>query len=314
MLHSSAGLDISKDSGDKVCTSGVSVVVIPYNEEKKIGLCLKAVSWVDEIVVVDLGSTDGTVDICRKYTNKIYSQPWEPFADPVRDYGASRSSGRWILYLDPDEYVSPQLARSIQRIVAEDWPWDVISFEFHHVRFGEVLWHSEALSSTLVPRLFRRGVARWPSSVHRVPAVDGLRTLELRGSEYGFVEHDTWPHVNDVIDRYARYTQRDAGGRYERGERYSTAGALASSGKEFLSVFVQQGSYRDGVPGFFYALAMMMYRLLVWMQLWEREGRTNKKDSLIPLMGRLFRIPLTVLLWLRVGAQHARSAGNRFRR
>ena len=81
----------------------LSVVIITYNEEYKIKKCIEAVTWADEIIVVDSFSTDRTREIAREYTDLVYQNAWEGFAKQ-RTYGMNQASGDWILFLDADEY------------------------------------------------------------------------------------------------------------------------------------------------------------------------------------------------------------------
>ncbi len=266
--------------------SKLSVVIVAYNEAAKIEPCLQSVTWADEIVVVDLGSTDSTVAICRNYTNHIFSHDWVPYADIIRDEAVSHATGEWVLLLDPDERVSSGLSAAIQRVVKEDWPVDVVTMERNHVRFGRVLAHSEALFSEAIPRLMRKGSVAWTTQVHTTPSLEGLRVAHLSRAAAGALEHDAWSTVNDLIDRFARYTRDEASIPLAAGQRYRTRYALAGTWYQFASIFFGQKTYRDGVPGLFYALGMAIYKLLVWMQMWELQGRDEAYDRPITVWGR----------------------------
>ena len=91
----------------------LSVLVITRNEERNIAECLQSVSWAGEIIVVDAESKDKTVDIARGFTGKIYLEPWEGFAE-AKAFGATKAAHPWILWLDADERVTPELSEEIQ--------------------------------------------------------------------------------------------------------------------------------------------------------------------------------------------------------
>lgn len=265
----------------------LSIVIVAFNEANKIEPSLRSVNWADEIVVVDLGSTDGTVSICRKYTDGIYTHPWVAFADPIRNYAMSLASHEWVLLLDADENVSPALAAKLREVIDEDWPVDVVTLERNHVRFGKVLVNSEARYGEAAPRLIRKGSVSWPEKVHALPSLDGLRVAHIsRADAGGGIEHNTWVTVDDVLDRFARYTGHEAYDMAQVNHVYSTHRALHATWLQFSSIYFGQHAYRDGVPGLYYALSMAMYRLLVWMQLWEMQGRRREHDRPVVQWGR----------------------------
>lgn len=96
---------------------GLSVVISAYNEEKKIEDCLESVAFADEIVFVDSGSTDKTVDIASKYTSKIFKKPNNPMLNVNKNFGFSKATGDWILSLDADERVTKELGHEIEQIL-----------------------------------------------------------------------------------------------------------------------------------------------------------------------------------------------------
>ncbi|MDO9513398.1 MAG: glycosyltransferase family 2 protein, partial [Elusimicrobiota bacterium] len=118
----------------------VSVIVIALNEEARIGDCLESIKWADEIIVVDTGSSDGTVDICKKYTDKISQSEWLGFG-PLKDFAVSKTSNEWVLNIDADERVSDELRDEIlalssnPAIAAYDIPFHNF-FMNRRLRFG----------------------------------------------------------------------------------------------------------------------------------------------------------------------------------
>src|SRR3989339_1682079 len=90
----------------------VSVTIIAFNEAQNIEDCLKSVQWADEIIVVDSGSTDATVEISKKYTNKVFFNKWEGFAKQ-KSFALSLANNNWVLSLDADERVTPELKEEI---------------------------------------------------------------------------------------------------------------------------------------------------------------------------------------------------------
>jgi glycosyltransferase involved in cell wall biosynthesis len=96
---------------------GVSAVVVCFNEEDNIGSCLESVKWCDEIIVVDSFSTDRTLEICSRYTNRITQRLWKGHRDQL-SFAISLAKQKWILVLDADERVSSELRNAIDRALA----------------------------------------------------------------------------------------------------------------------------------------------------------------------------------------------------
>ena len=97
-------------------TSKLSVVIITKNEEEDIGPCLESVKWADEIIVVDSFSEDKTVEICRRYGSKVLERKDEGYAKK-KNFGIDEAAGEWILSLDADERISPELAEEIKEVL-----------------------------------------------------------------------------------------------------------------------------------------------------------------------------------------------------
>ena len=95
----------------------LSVIVITRNEERNIAACLESVTWADDIVIVDAQSGDATVALARRFTQKIFVEPWKSFSE-AKEFAVSKSRHDWVLWLDADERVTPELASEIQSLLA----------------------------------------------------------------------------------------------------------------------------------------------------------------------------------------------------
>lgn len=97
----------------------ISAIIITYNEEKNIRDCLESIKWADEIILVDSHSIDRTVDIAKEYTDKILNRTWEGFA-AQKDFAYRQAKGDWVLSIDADERVTPELKNEILKVISED--------------------------------------------------------------------------------------------------------------------------------------------------------------------------------------------------
>jgi len=152
--------------------SRVSVTIIAWNEEDRLKACLESVGWADEIIVIDAESTDKTVQVAREFTDKIWVRPWPGFA-AQKNFALEQADGEWILSLDADERVTPELRSRIDAIVRAGGPADGYSIPRRNLFWGAWVRHG-GLYPDYQLRLFRRGAGRFvDSAVHESVLVVG---------------------------------------------------------------------------------------------------------------------------------------------
>ena len=150
----------------------VSVTIIAWNEEDRLKGCLESVGWADEIIVIDAESTDKTVQVAREFTDKIWVRPWPGFA-AQKNFALELAEGEWILSLDADERVTPELRSRIDAIVRANGPADGYSIPRRNLFWGAWVRHG-GLYPDYQLRLFRRGAGRFvDSAVHESVTVAG---------------------------------------------------------------------------------------------------------------------------------------------
>jgi (heptosyl)LPS beta-1,4-glucosyltransferase len=292
--------------------AGISAVVITCNDAEVLAPCLDSVaSWVDEIVVVDMHSTDGTREIASRYTERLYDHARLPYADPARDYAFSLAAREWVLFLDPDERVLPALAEELRRVsVAEQH--DVVVVPFLQVAFGRRLMSPGGQDSPHV-RFFRRGTISWPEEIHGGPSLSGLRCLDLseavdwRARDLAIL-HETWRSPHQVLDKLARYIPKDAERRLAQGGRFTFPGVIWATYVQFRDRFVVGRAYEDGVPGFFHAALFAVMELGVYAEMWHQTGRSEREDVVVARWGRRLAASRKGLSPVRVGLRAARGA------
>lgn len=241
----------------------LSVAVITKNEAADLDAALASVAFADEIVVVDSFSTDDTVAIARRRTDRVVAREWAGYVDQ-KNYAASLASHDWILSLDADERVTPELAAEIRSRLAAD-PRETA------FRMPRVTWHLGRWIRTtdwypdFQVRLYDRRRARWTGRhVHEAISADG-DIGRLRGELQHYAYRDIADHL-ETIDRYTTYAARQM---HESGRR---AGLLQIAGHPplaFLRNYVARGGVRDGVPGLVVSALNSYYVFLKFAKLWE---------------------------------------------
>lgn len=251
----------------------LSVVVNTRNAEAALDGCLASAAPVaDEIVVVDMESDDGTVHIARRYTDKIFTHPRVGYVEPARNFALDRATGDWILLLDADERLSPELADGVRDVIAGDEGTALFFVPRRNLFAGRWLEGSGfGPDRETQPRLFRRGRVRWTDRIHGAPEVDGeARPLPLPPE--ACLRHRWAETISDLAERLNRYTDIEAAALRDEGERWSLDRMLESAR---LEVENRYDPKKDGMHSLVVAGAMAYYRFLSWAKLWEMESRAE---------------------------------------
>ena len=226
----------------------LSVTIITLNEAHALGACLASVAFADEIVVVDSGSTDDTVRIAQAHGARVVQQTWLGFG-PQKQFAVGAASNDWILALDADERVSPELATAIQTALAQAHPPHVLYHMARANRFmGRVLRHGEGYPDWCV-RLFDRRAANWDDApVHE--AVRATDKHSVIATLKGDLQHESAESLADYVAKQNRYSSIAAERALQAGERSSGLKMVASPLLRFVKFYVLRGGFLDGKAGF----------------------------------------------------------------
>jgi glycosyltransferase involved in cell wall biosynthesis len=250
----------------------ISVILITLNEEKNLDACLAGVRWADEIIVVDGGSSDRTHEIALKYTDQFHFRAWECYSRQ-KAHALSLASNEWVLSLDADERVTPELGREMQN-AAGSAGFDGYLLGLDNYFLGRLItaggWQKDRQM-----RLFRRSRAR----VTDRPVHEGFKVDGEVGSLSNRLQHFSYPSIAVAFRKINTYTSLQA---IEYAEsRKSSGGAIVlHSLSSFLRGYVSRGGYRDGVRGLILALLNAASTMLLYMKVWElrQGGRTKTPD------------------------------------
>jgi glycosyltransferase involved in cell wall biosynthesis len=245
----------------------VSVTVITSNEAADLADALASVAWADEIVVVDSHSTDDTVAIARRFTDRVMTRDWPGYI-AQKNFAASMAAHDWILSLDADERVTPELAKEIQARLDEA-PREAA------FRIPRVTWHlGRWIRSTdwypdFQLRLYDRRAAEWTGRyVHEAVTVRGA-VGQLRGELQHYAYRDIADHL-DTIDRYTTLAARQM---HESGRRAGLVDLVLHPPLAFLRNYVARGGFRDGTTGLVISRMNAYYVFLKFAKLWELQRK-----------------------------------------
>ncbi|MBI3608035.1 MAG: glycosyltransferase family 2 protein [Nitrospirae bacterium] len=242
----------------------VSAVVITFNEEQNVGGCLESLRWVDDLVVVDSESRDGTVAVARKFTDKVFVRPWPGFA-AQRNFGMAQTTGDWIVILDADERVTREAEREITRWLATPEAERVNAAQVprRNYFFGRWLRFGGAYPD-LQWRLFRNGKIRYDEHTLDTPIIDGPATVLTQP-----FDHFTGQTLADRIRKIQRETDYKARERLTDKRTVFWSDLLFRPLATFLKVYVVKQGFRDGIEGLLYSALAGFYTYVRYVKLWE---------------------------------------------
>ena len=249
----------------------LSVAIITKNAEKTIGDCLEAVNWADEIIIHDRISTDRTVEICQGHPNvKVYRREMGGLFGPHRNYILNKTRGEWILVLDADEIVTPQLAEEIKEAIKEKTKLGYFLLR-KNIFLGRWIkscgWWPEYNI-----RLFRKGVTKWPKGLHDTLKIEN-------GNHVGYLKnpliHHSYLSLEEYFYKFNFYTHQLAYEEYEKGIRISRFNFcpyfIFRPLFYFLKKYFLLKGYRDGFRGFFISFSSALVIFTTYAKLWEKQ-------------------------------------------
>ena len=241
----------------------ISAVVITLNEEKNIAGCLESLAWADEIVVLDSRSTDRTVEIARKYTDKVFVEAWKG-QGPHKNRSVELAQGPWIFSIDADERVTPELAGEIRKAVNEG-AYDVFAVRRKNIYRGRWVKHG-GWWPDWVTRLFVKGKARF----NDVIVHDSLQTECKVGKLDNALEHYSYHSAIEFVVKSRRFIESTAILRFQKGRKISWLGVMVHTLWCFFHGYVLRGGFLDGGAGLLVACSRALgvfyrYALLIEM-------------------------------------------------
>ncbi len=231
----------------------LSIAIITYNEENNIRDALESVSWADEIVVVDSFSTDKTLEICREYTDKIYSEEWAGFS-AQKNRAIELTTQPWVLVLDADERVSEDLKSEIIRAISNPDPADGYYIARENYFSGRWIKHG-GWWPDLTLRLFKRDKGAFEErEVHEAIKVEG-DTDSLENP----IIHYTYKSIDDFFVRMEKYSGLAAKEMHKRRRKVSLLDLIFRPPATFISMYFIRLGILDGLYGIILASLYSVY-------------------------------------------------------
>ena len=242
----------------------LSVVVITKNESGRLGECLKSVAWADEIIVLDDDSSDDTVAIAREFTDKVSRRTMD-IEGRHRNYAYSLATHEWILSLDADERVTPELKEEILSLLAR--PPACNGYTIPRKNFMGSTWiqHGGMYPSAQL-RLFKKSLFRYDEEAEVHPQA---YMPDPRGSLKNDILHYTYRDFTDAVAKLDRQTDLEAKKWFREKRKVGALSILRKMIDRFWRTYYTKHGYKDGVIGLFLAVNAGMYQFLSFAKYWE---------------------------------------------
>ena len=249
----------------------ISAAIITKNEAAHIAEALRSLSWADELIVVDAESTDQTVSIARQFTDRVVVRPWTGYVDQ-KNYAASLARHSWVLSLDADERVTPELSREILKLLSGEPP--LRGYRIPRVTYHLGRWiRSTDWYPDYQLRLYDRRAGRWDGMyVHESVKVDGA-VGQLKEE----LQHYAYQDLSDHLMTIDHYTSLAARQMLAQGRRATILDLAARPPLTFFRNYVLRLGFRDGTPGLIISLVNSYYVMLKFAKLWELQHETSRR-------------------------------------
>lgn len=253
----------------------LSVIVIAKNEEKLISDCLESVSWADEIIVLDTGSTDKTVEIAKRKKAKVFlSKEKEMNFSSWRNEALKKAKGDWVLFLDADERITPALKEEIESVIKEESFWAYAIPRQNYYLGKPVRWG--VLGPDYVKRLFKREKHKgWEGRLHEEPIFEG----ELGHLKEPMI-HLSHRDLSSMVEKTRKWSKVEAKLLYDAGHpKMVWWRFLRIMLTEFWYRGIRLQGFRDGDVGFIEVIFQMFSRFLTYARLWEMQQLKGKSPD-----------------------------------
>jgi len=239
----------------------IAVLILTYNEQKNIKECIQSAAFADEIIVIDSGSSDDTVMIAQQLGATVFHHPMTEGFAAQRNFAQLQTAADWILFLDADERITPELAAEIKQKIAIEHGY-AYEIARRNIAFGQWLryggWYPDY---TL--RLYPRTAVSWHGIVHE----EARMTIPKRKMSNP-LDHYTYTDWNRYFAKFNSYTTLMANQNYEKGKRATFFAIIGRPFFAFFKMYILKCGWRDGKIGFILAVFHFFYTMAKYVKLY----------------------------------------------
>lgn len=252
----------------------LSVILITKNEAHNVVKCLDSVRWADEIIILDSGSNDNTVELCKQYTPHVFVTDWPGFGQQ-KNRALDKATSDWVLSLDADEFLSQELIQKIQEVIVNPQAKNIYKIKRITKFCGKYLYYGDWKSDYPL-RLFKRNAARFKD----VPIHESLVADGEVGKIKEVIWHNSFTSIEEIIDKINKYSTLSAINFKAEGKSSGILKAFAKGLWTFLRGYIFKFGFLDGKYGFLLAVANAegcFYKYVKLALLTNQQG--NKREE-----------------------------------
>lgn len=249
----------------------------------------------DEIVVVDLYSTDATKKVAEELGARVYEHINPGYVEPVRNFAISKAHGDWILILDADEELPQSLAKKLLAISKKP------TAEYYRIPRKNIIFDKWIMHSRWWPdyniRFFQKGKVIWSELIHSVPVTTG-KGGDLPAEEKYAIIHHNYSSIEDYLERMNRYTSIQADNLITKGYKFIWKDLIGKPLGEFIGRYLEGEGYKDGVHGLSLAFLQAFSELIVYLKVWQKEKFLPQAITLDEAKGEMEKGQREISWWL----------------
>lgn len=279
MKNQTSSINKSKKTKKKL-----SVIIIAKDEEEKIGDCLKSVKFADEIILVDTGSKDKTVDIAKKRGAKIVKYTKGSYSD-WRNRGLEEAGGEWVLYVDADERVTPSLRDEVIQLINKAInQYSAYAIPRKNIILGREMKYG-GWWPDYVKRLYKKkSLKKWVGDLHEEPVISskgrsasgGEGKMGHLGNPLIHIKHD---NLSEMIEKTNKWSEVEARLMYKANHpRMNIPRFFSAMFREFWLRMIRHKAFLDGGEGIIYAFYQVYSRFISYAKLWELQLVTQSSN------------------------------------
>ncbi len=250
----------------------ISACIISFNEEKKIEDCLKSLQpVVDEIIIVDSNSTDRTLEIAKKYTDKIFLHDFTGYGEQ-KNLATEKATNNWVISLDCDERLSSELQSSIKNI--KDKLDDNTAYSMARKTFYIYRWLNHCWYPDIKTRLFNKSTTGWlDNKVHESIDTSKMKTVKLSGD----ILHYSFDSISDHLKTIDKFTQIGADDLIKKGKNISVISPLTHASWTFFKLYILKRGFLDGFAGLLVAVLSYMHVFVKYSKAYIKQKQRAQK-------------------------------------
>lgn len=253
----------------------ISVVINTLNEEKVIEQAVASVKWANEVLVCDMNSEDNTALVAKKAGAKVIFIKRQPFVELARNLSISKTSGDWILVMDPDEEIPESLGVKLREIANAGGVATYVDVPRKNLIFNK--WVKASMWwPDYKPRFFKKGSVTWGNKIHLPQQTTGQGITLPADERYAFIHHH-YASIGQFLSRMNRYTTIQAKELVEQGYQFKWQDLISKPLSEFLGRYFANRGFEDGLHGLVLSMLQAFSFLLVYIKVWEMEGFKEEK-------------------------------------